>query len=1398
MHIKYREFRLYYVLLITATLMLPVLGGEWITTVKADDGGDTDELTTTGPIPPPAVNILGFSSHSYSGKEIIQGVPSYKWRHGCGPTAAGMIIGYWDGHGYEELVDGESNQQTQEVNDMIASNEHYADYSLPIDTDSQSILPDKSELPVGDEHDDNCIADFMKTSQSIEENRYGWSWWKHTPNALIEYVHYKNPQYNITAYNLRWGDLTWENFCEEIDSGRPVCLIVDIDGDGETDHLVAAIGHDDNYHYACYTTWDHRISWYDFTQMREGKSWGVYGATFCILSHKYSILPYVYNQGPGQYVSLYIDGVLADHQFAFPNSDIIFNSLIEEGSHDFIIEGDDFGYVSKDNVNCYIDGQYVYVGKLVQTPKPNSVYVDDNYNPSTPGWGVDHFSKIQDGINAVAAEGVVHVYNGVYSEHIEISKILKLNGDNKENTIIDGGGTGIVVNLSGHGISIDNFTVRNGDTGILLDFANGNSLNNITVYDNLHNGIEINCCSFDNIISSCEIHDNIFNGVEIHNCFLRNDIINCDIYNNSNCGIKLFYSSLNCISNCTIHNNFNGIMIKSDFIELWNVGALYLSRAADAFGSLGATCGDQGYDPLFDFDEDCDIDLFDFNFFSTFSYEHVIGHSNRVFNCEVSDNSNDGININGANDFQYNNKFYHNNIMNNTRNACDSAYNIWDNGGIIGGNYWSDYVGSDTNNDGIGDQPYAIPCGNNLDNYPLVRNMGFPAVSVCPALQNITPRANFGIDIIINSNGIPVNTVGFKLSYPTSFNITNLADHQLLGNNVLPVAQSVPGLLDYMVTRLPGNFAKAINGTLFTIYFTAPMTTGSYTLDLHNVVLRDQPGNPISGIVITDGIVNVYSGMPLVAQCNGPYSETVGIPVQFMGSATGGTSPYTYTWDFNYDGTFNTQSTLQNPTYTYITAGTYTVALRVTDSTTATNMCTATAIITNPNVIPTANIFPVSQSITSGDTNVSIQVLINSNGVPVRTVAFKLAYPTNFILTSFTYQNLMGTDILQMGTPTPPSNIGLINYGVSRTDGYADPEHGVLATICFTAPATVGTYTLDLHDVILMDESGNPLTDVVETDGTIIVNTSIVGQTTTVYVDPSTQESSVENGFTIDVNIDPAEAVSGAQFDLSFDSSLLTLDSITEGDLYSGYDTFFNPGTIDNINGKITGVFNVITTQGGSVSSQGTLATIHFTAKGDEGVSSLDLVNVVVGDPGANPVPVVIHNGSVEIISDDAEPPVSSVNPIMPYKSHLKDMPLDITVTATDDESGVKEVSLYYRYSTDNSTWTGWMLYGDDQIASPYTWQFTGPNGTGYYEFYSQAVDNAGNLEPVPVGADAICRIYPDWDVNMDQNINILDIIVIAQHIGETGEPCWIPQDVNCDGMVNVLDIILVAQHWTG
>ena len=77
------------------------------------------------------------------------------------------------------------------------------------------------------------------------------------------------------------------------------------------------------------------------------------------------------------------------------------------------------------------------------TSAANPIYVDDDFNSSTPGWGVDHFASIQAGINAVDMGGTVNVAAGTYQDNLaswkdmEIIKSLSLIGAGSGITIVE-------------------------------------------------------------------------------------------------------------------------------------------------------------------------------------------------------------------------------------------------------------------------------------------------------------------------------------------------------------------------------------------------------------------------------------------------------------------------------------------------------------------------------------------------------------------------------------------------------------------------------------------------------------------------------------------------------------------------------------------------------------------------------------------------------------------------------------------------------------------------------------------------------------------------------------------------------------------------------------------------
>ena len=110
---------------------------------------------------------------------------------------------------------------------------------------------------------------------------------------------------------------------------------------------------------------------------------------------------------------------------------------------------------------------------------PEVVYVDDDYNSSTPGWGYDHFDNIQDGIMAVQINGTVNVYSGAYYGYVEVFKSLKLIGEQASTTIIDGKNLSDVVRINEDWVSISGFTITNGSNGITC------SANNIQISGNI-------------------------------------------------------------------------------------------------------------------------------------------------------------------------------------------------------------------------------------------------------------------------------------------------------------------------------------------------------------------------------------------------------------------------------------------------------------------------------------------------------------------------------------------------------------------------------------------------------------------------------------------------------------------------------------------------------------------------------------------------------------------------------------------------------------------------------------------------------------------------------------------------------------------------------------------------
>jgi hypothetical protein len=217
--------------------------------------------------------LLGLSSSIATADLILDNVPAYLWYHGCGPTAAGSVLGYWDLNGYPSLFDAsgwDDVKLTANVQDQISSPAHNAKY----DPD-----PDNPALPVPPM---TSIADWFGTS--VDPLQYGWSYQSKADDAFEGYANYRG--YEFDSYNRSWSSFSWDDLVAEIDAGNPMMFLVDSSGNGSTDHFVPVFGYDDRgadgLWYGIYDTWgeDETTRWEMFRPMSSSWTWGVGYATF--------------------------------------------------------------------------------------------------------------------------------------------------------------------------------------------------------------------------------------------------------------------------------------------------------------------------------------------------------------------------------------------------------------------------------------------------------------------------------------------------------------------------------------------------------------------------------------------------------------------------------------------------------------------------------------------------------------------------------------------------------------------------------------------------------------------------------------------------------------------------------------------------------------------------------------------------------------------------------------------------------------------------------------------------------------------------------------------------------------------------------------------------------------
>ncbi len=165
------------------------------------------------------------------------------------------------------------------------------------------------------------------------------------------------------------------------------------------------------------------------------------------------------------------------------------------------------------------------------------------------------------------------------------------------------------------------------------------------------------------------------------------------------------------------------------------------------------------------------------------------GDRNQIVGNEVSEATSFGIQVRSSSG----NQVHHNVLIDNAIQAeDDQTSNSWDDGYPSGGNYWSDYLGSDSfqgpnqiipGADGIGDTPYPVN-PNGTDRFPLTdpTTVGLPPRNVDAHLsgagyENVTITWNLSWNDGQRSNDV----TGYEVYRSTSYD-KNRTGYSLLGS----------------------------------------------------------------------------------------------------------------------------------------------------------------------------------------------------------------------------------------------------------------------------------------------------------------------------------------------------------------------------------------------------------------------------------------------------------------------------------------------------------------------------------------------------------------------------------------------------------------------------------------